>query len=300
MNSVPLPEFSEESQEQRQFAFQLLRLIKNEKTYQLSYNPEEVVNTLGGLKKELAKTAFEYEKLNEHNRKKIDEITQSKSKAKTFLQLLQNENNSLIMEPIPKVENESKISTGWMGKRLTIEIPVLGEKGLQKHLAPELLNQDFMWSSDYYHYEDWKTILKHYYDNLSLLIVEPNHNFVYSEMRLARGIFPDPERHRTPDRLPLADNYQEKPLDMEKDPSQYFVRKELRKEKWKTPVPTDVGMIVNLLNIKQCLKQNYPVTELVHKILSFDFIERLMEEQLSNNEDMQSVKPLTVQRNAGK
>ena len=189
MNSVPLPEFSEESQEQRQFAFQLLRLIKNEKTYQLSYNPEEVVNTLGGLKKELAKTAFEYEKLNEHNRKKIDEITQSKSKAKTFLQLLQNENNSLIMEPIPKVENESKISTGWMGKRLTIEIPVLGEKGLQKHLAPELLNQDFMWSSDYYHYEDWKTILKHYYDNLSLLIVEPNHNFVYSEMRLPEAYF---------------------------------------------------------------------------------------------------------------
>lgn len=43
-----------------------------------------------------------------------------------------------------------------MGTRLEVELPQLADLlNLKKNIAPEIINQRFMWVDDYFHYEDW-------------------------------------------------------------------------------------------------------------------------------------------------
>lgn len=39
----------------------------------------------------------------------------------------------------------------------------------KKNLAPEFINQKFMWIDDYFHYEDWETTMKNTFDSFNLL-----------------------------------------------------------------------------------------------------------------------------------
>ena len=47
-----------------------------------------------------------------------------------------------------------------MGTRMEVELPVnvleLNGEKIIKNLAPEILNQRFLWVDDYFHYDDWR------------------------------------------------------------------------------------------------------------------------------------------------
>jgi hypothetical protein len=46
----------------------------------------------------------------------------------------------------------------WMGKRYGFEVPFMNSGEIaKKDIVPEILNENFMFEDDYYHYDDWKT-----------------------------------------------------------------------------------------------------------------------------------------------
>lgn len=74
-------------------------------------------------------------------------------------------------------ENESvmlpKLNTSWFGVRQGVEVP---QNHTHKELGSELLNRNFMFSSDYYKYKDWKEIMSRTYSSFDLNIAPEQGN----------------------------------------------------------------------------------------------------------------------------
>jgi hypothetical protein len=63
-----------------------------------------------------------------------------------------------------------------MGTRQEVELPVnkAENPNITKNLAPEIINQRFMFVEDYFHYDDWKLKQKEAFDNFNLIVVPPH------------------------------------------------------------------------------------------------------------------------------
>jgi len=95
---------------------------------------------------------------------------------------------------------ESKVDTSWMGVRFGVEIPNSSVSHISqpKNLGVEMLNRNFMWCDDYFHYEDWGHMMKQSYDSFNLLVKTPqdvndDEKFYFQDnwRRVPKGIFPD-------------------------------------------------------------------------------------------------------------
>lgn len=74
---------------------------------------------------------------------------------------------------------------------------------LEKNIAPEIINQQFMWVDDYFHYADWKQQQQGVFDSFNLLEVPRKQgDFKYFYNRgtkqriVPQGIFPNPNMKR--------------------------------------------------------------------------------------------------------
>jgi hypothetical protein len=94
---------------------------------------------------------------------------------------------------------DAQIDKSWMGVRFGIEIPNTHTKSSHeaKDLGVEMLNRNFMWTDDYFHYEDWGKILRNSYDGFNLWVRAPTdlksdekYFFQDNWRRVPKGIFP--------------------------------------------------------------------------------------------------------------
>jgi hypothetical protein len=225
------------------------------------------------------------------------------------------------------------LSTNWIGSRISAEIPLtkkdITEDNLQKDLSAEMINEKFMFVEDYFHYKDWEEKLRREYDSLNLMINPKLNDLLFysrnskaSMARFPTGIFPDPKGKRKPSsqfvkaistkselrgaiNQPLNAKSKDKYALFLKNPEQFILERELEKGKWKEEVNSEIEMIVNLQNIKNGLKKECSVKEIVNKVLSMEFIEILAQEHLNKLKDPSNTKELTqddpiyISRNPG-
>lgn len=87
-----------------------------------------------------------------------------------------------IHSQVPVVEKYERIdrhlNSNWLGTRMEVELPVMSDDAnkVVKNIAPEILNQRFLWVDDYFHYEDWKQKQKETFDNFNLIVLPLNEN----------------------------------------------------------------------------------------------------------------------------
>ena len=101
------------------------------------------------------------------------------------------------------IKQDPKLEKSWIGTRYGVEVPALPESKLQKDLSIELLNRNFMWTDDYFHYDDWATKMKDVYDGFNLWVeankdIASDEKYFYQDnwRRSPKGIFPDAKAYR--------------------------------------------------------------------------------------------------------
>jgi len=304
LNDISSYENIHKTQNELSFAFKLLKLTRKDRHLQISFNDPELKMLINNLKVELAKISLAFEKLSEFHKSKLNEYSKLIVNVENFPELLKLECDMLDESEkhlSKEQENLPKLNKNWIGQRLTINIPAMtGDLSKQKRaIGPEFIDPTFMLQGEYAHYKDWKDLLGKYYDNLNLCPIEPAHNYTFSENRTEYGIFPDPKKYRKIDLMHFPDSTHQNVMELEKNPMLYLAKKEIEKEMWKKEIPADVKMIANLLNVKQSLKLNYPYTEIMHKILSFEFNQNLINQHLATNKINKQKSLKFVPRNPG-
>jgi hypothetical protein len=109
---------------------------------------------------------------------------------------LLNSLKSEISESTPKdyAQINPRLDTSWMGVRLGVEVP---QKGGMKDLGIEMVNRNFMWCDDYFHYDDWGNMMREGYDGFNLWVrnaeEKDGEKLYYQDgwRRCPKGIFPD-------------------------------------------------------------------------------------------------------------
>lgn len=163
-----------------------------------------------------------------------------------------------------------------------------------------------MWVDDYFHYQDWETSMREAYDSFNLLVVprkQGDYKYFYNlgthRRIVPQGIFPPPNGKRTIlqahmndhafalGQLDGPDNLSE----MEKEPMQLLVLKELKKAQGLKQVDNELSFVTNLSNIKQGLKQDYSDKEILRLMLANgSFTDKLIEEHLKLNKNLNANK----------
>mmetsp|Transcript_26606 Transcript_26606/g.19943 ORF Transcript_26606/g.19943 Transcript_26606/m.19943 type:complete len:123 (+) Transcript_26606:356-724(+) len=122
-----------------------------------------------------------------------------------------------------------------------------------------------MWVDDYFHYSDWKDMLKATFDNFNLMVIPPEHakskHFLDRAnhwRRIPKGIFPHPtkkrelfwpEAHAFSNFLNRSSQYDSMVM-FENEPMKLMVYNELKSSKNTKDLTPEVSMIANLQNIK--------------------------------------------------
>ena len=150
------------------------------------------------MKATLMKLSLLWESLPSKTHKQVQEYTQ-RMEHSDFEGLLLKIKESLNQE-MPEIEPEvdSKLNTEWMGVRYGVEIPTNSQAVERKDLGVEMLDRNFMWCDDYFHYDDWGEQLRQAYDGFNLYVKAPtdlrnDEKYYYQDgwRRTPHGIFPD-------------------------------------------------------------------------------------------------------------
>lgn len=166
------------------------------------------------MKATLLKLKLMYESLTLKTQQNITKFIQ-KMRHSDFESLLLNIINSLNKEmPENKHKIDRKLNTAWMGVRYGVEVPNSKKSSERKNLGVEMLNRNFMWCDDYFHYEDWGHALREAYDGFNLWVKTPkdlksDEKFYYQDgwRRAPKGIFPDGRGSRELSLPNVKDNY---------------------------------------------------------------------------------------------
>lgn len=96
-----------------------------------------------------------------------------------------------------------QLNLDWMGTRQSVELPQSKDFLAKKNIVPEIINQRYMWTDDYFHYADWEETAQQTFDGFNLLVVprkEGDYKYFYdrgSRQRIIpQGIFPPPNHKR--------------------------------------------------------------------------------------------------------
>jgi hypothetical protein len=150
------------------------------------------------MKATLLKLKLMWESLPSHSHTSVNEYMQKHNHA-DFEGLLRKIKDS-ISDELPAKEHalDDKINTNWMGVRFGVEIPNSFSNIAKKDLGVEMINRNFMWCDDYFHYDDWGEQLREAYDGFNLWVKTPEdldsqEKFYFQDnwRRVPKGIFPD-------------------------------------------------------------------------------------------------------------
>jgi len=165
-----------------------------------------------------------------------------------------------------------------------------------------------MWCDDYFHYDDWKKIMKESYDGFNLNVKTPkdmrgDEKFYFQDgwRRNPSGIFPDGKgnrdvcmsnfskdvkksfiskldliKHKNSNNLAIQEN---KPM----------IAEELLRQR--NPITSEIRMITNLQNIKNTLKKTYSDQEILNFLSSFSFTDNLIRSHLKSYQTAETLKP---------
>ena len=203
--------------------------------------------------------------------------------------------------------SESVITNDWVGKRLYVDLIKNGEKENNvndKNVSVELINNNFMWLGEFNPYEDWEEELKTVYDNFNYFVENSSNKFLFNSHHLGnrnvpKGIFPHPNKFRKI-KKPVYEIHQieaknEYELELKKyaNYTEHLIIEEIKKNESHTDVSKlseEISLKVNLLNIRNSLKQNYKDDQIIKFITNFDFVDVLAQEHLAyfNNSDQKN------------
>lgn len=105
---------------------------------------------IDNLKVRLLKSTQRFTKLQPSLQSYINHLTAKHNQGADFTSSLK-----AISLSLPNTSNLMKLEP-WQGVRQLVELPAKGDKDL----TPELLNQKFLWLTDYFHYNDWQQKMK--------------------------------------------------------------------------------------------------------------------------------------------
>lgn len=195
-----------------------------------------------------------------------------------------------------KVKNEDlAISSEWLGKRLHVDILNFNNSANinEKNHSVELINNNFMWLGEYSPYTDWEEEIRISYDNFNYFVENSSNKFLFNSHKLGNrnvphGIFPHPNKMRSI-KSPIVTKSLEAKSDYELQVKSYqnynekIIQDEISKNGLLSNKETDsqLSLKVNLLNIKNSLKQNFSDNQILKFITKFEFIDTLIVEHLN-------------------
>lgn len=136
--------------------------VQNDRTVNISES------NMNNLKTTLLKLSLMEDCLTPETKAEVEKFAQDKGYS-NFEGLLQNIKQDLDSKfKTTSIPSDPKVEKSWMGVRYGVEVPALAESKLQKDLSIELLNRNFMWTDDYFHYSDWAEAMKETYDGFNL------------------------------------------------------------------------------------------------------------------------------------
>ena len=210
----------------------------------------------------------------------------------------------------------------WIGKRLNVDLINSEEYSgnnfenlLKKNVAVELLNNNYMWFTQYNPYADWEEELKANFDNFNYYSQESNDKFYFNSTeignrKLPKGVFPHPTRYRVMkqdfmikkkienDDFNNGNSY-ENEINKFYHLNEILITEEIKKNNLikKDNIPNNLSMKINLLNINNSLKQNFTDNEILRFISEFEFTDKLIDEYLNTNKDDKNTNIEYVSRN---
>jgi hypothetical protein len=210
--------------------------------------------------------------------------------SKNYLAFSKNLNTS------NKINNEDLvISSEWLGKRLHVDILNKPASINDKNHSVELINNNFMWLGEYNPYADWEEEIRSSYDNFNYFVENSSNKFLFNSHKLGhrkvpQGVFPHPNKLRSI-KSPLATKSLEAKSDYELQVKSYqnynekLIQDEVAKNALVSNKDTDsqLSLKVNLLNIKNSLKQNFSDNQILKYITNFEFIDALLVEHLNSS-----------------
>lgn len=162
---------------------QILTLYKLQSITKLTPDYHTFNSSLEDLKIQLLKLKCSFEDLKPANQQLMNLITSKYSSHVTFLGLIKNLNDSIL------VDTPEPLSKEWIGIRQSVE---LFESG-KKDITPELINQSFLWLENYHHYKDWEILLHNNYPLATDMLIESkplSNRFFFGARRQQEGILP--------------------------------------------------------------------------------------------------------------
>jgi hypothetical protein len=199
-------------------------------------------------------------------------------------------------ELINRIQLNHKTNTEnsqWFGKRLTVDLLDTKHNLKDKNISIELLDNNYMWYKDYNPYTDWEIEFRNKYDNFNYFIEENKNKYLYNSHRLGNrnvpcGIFPHPSNFRKLKPLngekETSSSTYEHELKKYKDYTKYLISNELERNlelSKADQINPELSMKVNILNIKNSLKQNLSDHQIVKFLSEFEFIDSLIKEHLN-------------------
>lgn len=193
-----------------------------------------------------------------------------------------------------------------------MELPIYRNDKVTKKIAPELINQKFMWVDDYFHYRDWQKAMTDTFDSFNLFLLPTQNNsfkYFYNKGTMARiipqGIFPNPLHKREIKTKPVSQYMSQLTTtanldelnEMQRNPLKLLVSKELQRSTTLKEYDRDMSFMVNLQNIKQGLKADYTDDEILALIcVNTHFTDRLINEHLGLEASNPNYKAVFIER----
>ncbi|CAG9316562.1 unnamed protein product [Blepharisma stoltei] len=238
------------------FIEEFLGAFKLQRMSRFKTEINEYKEALEEIKIQLFKTNERYWLLTDASRDIVDQLVKETTKSPNFNLLIKD-----INEKIP--QREEKKNYPWVGIRQGVELPT---KKVMNDISDELLNQGFLWISNYYHYDDWEEILrKNFVLNLENYMKEDPYSLLtfFGGRRQAYGILPNPGKGNNLFSRQFSD---------------------------------EASLIASLQNLKYGIKRNLNDQQIVEKILDLKFIPSIIKEHLSEKHPKEEYLPTLLPR----
>ena len=145
-----------------EFLGQVLKLVKTKDRLNVVYEPDQIIAAEDEIKYEMLKTQINFHKTLTKTEK--DLVESCFTSDKSFDWMVEQVKNDLTNKSQKKEKKQF-----WMGTRMEVEMPDALRSNEKKKIEPEILSQKFMFTEDYHHYDDWKTMMEETYDQFNLI-----------------------------------------------------------------------------------------------------------------------------------
>ena len=273
-----------------------------------AYHPSLLERKIVDIKVALARNKLLYDIMSENFKNYVNGILREligaeKITYESFIENL-NKNYNLIKVSgnVKSKKSNLAIVDDWVGKRLFVDL--IKTRGTDKenllkdkNISVEFINNNFMWFGGFNSYADWEEELKTVYDNLNYFVENSKNKFLFNSHKLGnrnvpQGIFPHPNKFREMKKPAYEINQIEGKNSYELELKKYanlneqIIMEEIKKNGEQSSISNtllteEISLKVNLLNIKNSLKQNLNDDQIIKFLTNFEFIDKLTEEHVN-------------------